>query len=79
MLFFVLKDALIGGGYLSFLSDLHNYFSTFRSIRAHSTGNSPRVVSPEVIVESVKSRMALVMSPTSARVGLGLVSIDSSI
>jgi len=42
-------------------------------------GKSPLVVSPEVIVESVKSKTAFVISETSALVGLGLVYIDSSI
>jgi hypothetical protein len=37
------------------------------------------VVSPEVMVASVRSRTALVISATSARVGLGLDYIDSSI
>ena len=46
---------------------------------AHSNGNRPIVVYPEVIVASVKSRTELVISETSARVGLGFDSIDSSI
>lgn len=37
------------------------------------------VVSPEVMVASVRSSTALVISATSARVGLGLLSMDSSI
>ena len=42
-------------------------------------GKSPFVVYPEVIVASVKSRIAFVMSDTSALVGLGFAYIDSSI
>ncbi len=52
---------------------------TFLKVLAVSIGKSPFVVSPEVIVASVKSRTALVMSETSALVGLGLVYIDSNI
>lgn len=59
-------------------SVLNKYF-TFLNIFAASMGKSPLVVSPEVIVESVKSKTAFVISETSALVGLGLVYIDSSI
>ena len=55
------------------------YQITFLKVLAASIGNSPFVVSPEVMVESVKSRTAFVMSETSALVGLGFVYIDSSI
>ena len=43
------------------------------------SGNSPFAVSPEVIMQSARSRMAFVISETSALVGRGLLSIDSSI
>jgi hypothetical protein len=46
---------------------------------ADSKGKSPLVVSPEVMVASVRSSTALVMSDTSALVGLGLASMDYSI
>lgn len=52
---------------------------TCLNVLAASMGKSPFVVYPEVIVESVKSKTALVISETSALVGLGFVSIDSSI
>lgn len=45
-------------------------------MRAASKGKSPVVVSADVIVASVRSRTALVISATSARVGLGFSSID---
>lgn len=42
-------------------------------------GNYPFVVSPDVIVASVKSKTEFVMSDTYALVGLGLLYIDSNI
>jgi hypothetical protein len=53
--------------------------STFLSVLAASTGKSPLVVYPDVIVASVKSNTAFVVSETSALVGLGFVYIDYSI
>ena len=75
----VLEDALVGGGQLGLLRDLNGERATVRSIRADSKGKRPLVVSPEVMVASVRSSTALVISATSARVGLGLLSMDSSI
>lgn len=79
LVFLVFEDALIGGSQLSLLRDLNGASCTFLNILAHSVGKRPLVVSPEVMVASVRSRMALVISETSALVGLGLLSIDSSI
>jgi len=53
--------------------------NTNLSILALSKGKNPFVVSPEVMVASARSSTALVMSDTSALVGLGLLSIDYSI
>lgn len=75
----VLEDALVGSGQLGLLRDLNKVRATVLSILADSKGNSPLVVSPEVMVASVRSSTALVISETSARVGLGLLSMDSSI
>ena len=52
---------------------------TFLRVLAHSNGKRPFVVSPDVIVASVKSKTALVISETYARVGRGLDSIDYNI
>ena len=55
-------------------------FSTMRAMVATvSTGKSPTEVSPESMTASAPSRMALATSDASARVGRGLVIIDSSI
>jgi hypothetical protein len=43
------------------------------------TGNNPTLVSPDVILESVKSKTELVTSDIYARVGLGLDYIDYNI
>ena len=79
VVFLILKDTFVSTGKFCFLSNLHKIMVTFLSILAHSVGNNPFVVYPEVIVASVKSRTALVISETSALVGLGLLSIDSTI
>ncbi len=42
-------------------------------------GNNPMLVSPDVMLASVKSNTELVTSDIYARVGLGLLSIDYNI
>ena len=42
-------------------------------------GNNPMLVSPDVMLASVKSKTELVTSDIYARVGLGLLSIDYNI
>ena len=79
VLFFVLEYSLVSSGVLCFLSCLNVNKVTCLKVLAHSVGKSPLVVYPEVIVASVRSRTALVISETYALVGLGLDSIDSSI
>ena len=49
------------------------------SISTASTGYIPIADSPESMTQSVPSRMALATSVASARVGLRLVVMDSSI
>ena len=48
-------------------------------VRTVSMGYSPTLVSPESITASAPSRTALATSEASARVGAGLLIIDSSI
>ena len=72
----MLEYSLIGTKKFSLLGDLSEKVGTCRRVRIDSTGNSPLVVSPEVMVASVMSSTAFVMSPTSARVGLGFCSMD---
>merc|ERR1711953_817307 len=54
-------------------------WAIFDMIETDSTGYSPLAVSPESITQSAPSRTALAISETSARVGVGLENIDSSI
>ena len=75
----MLEYSLISCGQLGFLSYLNEKLITCLSILAASNGNNPFVVSPDVIVASVRSRIAFVISETSALVGLGLLYIDSNI
>ena len=79
ILLFVLKYSFVGSGVLCFLSSLYVNKYTNLKVLAHSVGKSPFVVYPEVMVASVRSRTALVISETYALVGRGLDSIDSSI
>lgn len=61
------------------LSHLNNIIFTDFNTPAVSCGKSPILVSPEVMLASVKSNTELVTSEISALVGLGFVYIDSSI
>lgn len=79
MVFLVLKDTFVGTCQFCLLRDLYQIGFTFLKTLAHSVGKRPLVVSPDVIVASVRSSTALMISATSALVGLGLFYMDSTI
>ncbi|MMZ62433.1 hypothetical protein D1872_246410 [compost metagenome] len=65
---------------ISRYSSADSAFSAIRDIvNTDSTGYFPAAVSPDSMIASVPSKMALATSLASARVGLGLRCIESSI
>lgn len=74
--FSIIKNGLVVTCMFCFLNYLYIKICTFRIVSTDYLGNNPFAVSPESIVQSVRSRTALVTSDIYALEGLTLFSID---
>merc|ERR1711970_462536 len=70
---------IMSSNILSFQGQASASLAVLAIVLTQITGKSPLAVSPDSMTQSAPSRMALATSLASALVGLGFLTIDSSI